>query len=190
MNRRTSFHMMASSPAEENNGLGFPSLGSSPFANSSVSQLERVTHSDVAELHEGYRLLSLNREHRPQSLNIKQMCEVLNAAGLHLHEDEVAEVIRTIDQSGCNAMTFSDFALLMTRQVDEPMFESMKSAFRFYDKQNTGYVTSSQFCEMFASMGEKSSPDELEELMNLADVDASNKIDYVKFLSRLSAKLS
>ncbi len=176
---------MASSPAEEGAGSAFPSvLPASPVAEA-VSR----NHSEIAELHEGYRLLSLNREHRPQSLTIKQMHEVSSAAGLHLHEDEIAEVIRTIDQSSCSAMTFSDFALLMTRQVDETLFEEMKSAFRFYDKNNTGFVSTSQFCEMFATMGEKSSPDELEDLLNLADVSGGNRIDYCKFLSRLCAKL-
>ena len=90
-----------------------------------------------------------------------------------------------IDTEFGGRLNFSTFLALMLKTMDKSELEDMKSAFRMYDKDNTGYVTSQQFCEMCASMGEKSSPEELSEMMMMADPEDTGRIDYSAFLTGL-----
>lgn len=147
----------------------------------------RVTHGDIAELHEGFRLLAGNNV--VQHIGSAELREVLHSVGYGNSED-LTELFRVANQQ-CKAdhLAFSEVLLLMTQSISEPMMEELISAFSLYDKHGTGFVTTGQFCEMMASFGEKSTVEEVAELMAFAEPDAAMRIDYRKFVQQLSRKL-
>lgn len=147
-----------------------------------------MTHGETAELHEGFRLLAGNKI--VQQIETKTLKETLMSVGLPATED-VDDIFRVANQQ-CMAdhLTFPEFMLLMTKQVDERMQEELKLAFRHYDKAGTGFVSIAQFCEMLATMGEKSNPDEVNEMMQFAETEGTGRIEYGRFIAKLAAKLA
>jgi Ca2+-binding EF-hand superfamily protein len=138
-------------------------------------------------MHEGFRLLAGNNV--VQQIGVKELKEVLISVGFPATED-ISDIFRVANQQ-CMAdhLTFPEFLLLMTAQVDDRMQEELKSAFRHYDKSATGFVSTAQFCEMLATMGDKSNPEEVHEMMMFADPDGTGRIEYGKMISSLALKL-
>lgn len=147
-----------------------------------------LTHGEIAELHEGFRMLAGNNV--VQQIGLKELKEVLVSVGFPAGDDLNDDIFRVANQQ-CMAdhLTFPEFVLLMSKTVDERMQEELKSAFRHYDKLGTGYVTAAQFCEMLATMGEKSSPEEVNELLMFADPEGTGRIEYGSMVAKLATKL-
>jgi calmodulin len=146
-----------------------------------------LTHGEIAELHEGFRVLAGNNV--VQQIGIQELKDVLVSVGF-LSSEDLSDIFRVSNQQ-CMAdhLTFPEFVLLMTKQVDEKMQEELKLAFRQHDKAGTGIVSTAQFCELLATMGDKSSPEEVHDMMLFADPDGTGKIEYMKLIAKLTDKL-
>ncbi|KEG05889.1 EF-hand protein 5 [Trypanosoma grayi] len=151
-----------------------------------------MSHNTITELAEGYRVLSSGE--KKVSIPRKDIFNMMQNVGLHMTEEEFQETMRVVgqgEQQSADEFTFCDFLLLMTREVDDGMVEELRTAFYHFDKQRTGFVTRKQFMEMFAMFGELSSPEELEELLTIAEQDEKEeKIDYNRFVNELAFRLN
>ncbi|CCD14628.1 unnamed protein product [Trypanosoma congolense IL3000] len=152
----------------------------------------QMSHNTIAELAEGYRVLSNGQ--KAAAIPMKDVAALMSSVGLHLSEEEFHEVMRVFgrgEQTNTEELSFKDFLALMTCEVDDTMLEEMRSAFLHYDKLRSGYVSRKQFTELFATRGECSSPEELEELLAVAEQDdMDDKIDYNKFINELAHRLN
>lgn len=165
-------------------------LGGSPVPQGSMDDSGRrspngagrplLTHGDVAELHEAFRMLS-----ETGGLTADGLLKLLRTMGHHTTEEDIADLVRGADQSGSGSITFPDFVCLLGRRVEDRAIEEMVTAFHHYDKKNSGFVSAVQFCEIFATMGEKSTPDEIDEMLLSADPHSSGRIDYMMWLRKL-----
>ncbi|ESL11085.1 EF-hand protein 5 [Trypanosoma rangeli SC58] len=151
-----------------------------------------LSHNVISELAEGFHQLGGGQKRR--IIPAKLIHETMTNVGMHLTADEFHDILRVIGQSdpqNAGELNFSDFILLMTREVDDTMGEELRSAFHYYDKQQTGFVTRKQFTELFATLGERSPPEELEELLSLAEADeVEEKIDYNRFVRELTSRVN
>lgn len=59
--------------------------------------------------------------------------------------------------------------------------EIIRETFRFIDKRGDGYITSGELRHVMLNIGEKLSDEEIDELINEADVDMDGLIDYQEF---------
>lgn len=150
----------------------------------------RLNHGAAAELQEGYRILTDGQ--KVNYINAADFFKVVQASGVHATEEEMTELLRVVHQDDRTAgLHFSEFLLLMTKEVDDGMREEMLQVFRPLDPNSTGHVTKKQFTELFVSGGENSSSEELEELLSLADApEGSDSIDYMKFIAELAVRLN
>lgn len=58
-------------------------------------------------------------------------------------------------------------------------------AFKGFDKGNTGFISAAELRNILTNLGEKISEDEVDEMINEADVDRNGQIDYVKFVNKM-----
>lgn len=149
-----------------------------------------LNHGSIAELQEGFRVLTGGKKN--SVVTHKALLDVMGYVGVHTSEEELQELLRVVHQDDRTSdLEFAEFVMLMTREVDNKMEDELLSAFQAYDKNKTGRVTKKQFSEIFLFHGEKSSPEELDELLTIADVgDESDVIDYQKFVRELKHMLN
>ena len=100
--------------------------------------------------------------------------------------DVVSSTLNILDGDFDGEISFTDFLQLMLKKVEISDVDQMRLAFRYFDKGGVGTVTTNQFVEMFATMGEQSSPEEIDEMLAFADPDGTGCIDYVSFLNNLA----
>ncbi|KAG5506633.1 hypothetical protein JIQ42_06886 [Leishmania sp. Namibia] len=149
-----------------------------------------LNHSASAELQEGYRILTNGQ--KANIVSDQDLYKAVRNCGLHTTEEEVNDLLRVVHQDERTlGLEFSEFMMLMTKEIDEQSIEEMRNAFRVLDKKNTGTITKKQFTELFVSAGEHSSAEELEELMLLAETSEElDVVDYNKLISELAIRLN
>ncbi|CAJ1006118.1 hypothetical protein Q4I28_001434 [Leishmania naiffi] len=149
-----------------------------------------LNHSASAELQEGYRILTNGQ--KASIISDKELYRAFHNCGLHTTEEEVNDLLRIVHQDEhALGLEFSEFMMLMTKEIDEQSMEEMRRAFRSLDRNNTGTITKKQFTELFVSAGEHSSAEELEELMLLAETsEESEVVDYNKLVNELAIRLN
>lgn len=149
-----------------------------------------LNHGSIAELQEGFRVLTGGKKN--SVVTPKALLEVMETVGVHTTEEELQDLLRVVHQEDRTTdLEFAEFVTLMTKEVDAKMEEEMLSAFQASDKNKSGKISRKQFSELFLMHGEKSSPEELEELLTIADAsDECDTIDYRKFVRELKLTLN
>lgn len=149
-----------------------------------------LNHGTLAELQEGFRLLTQGQKVNIVSCNA--MTDVMRSYGLHITAEELKEVLKVVHQDDrTDGLEFFEFVRLMTETVSDTMDTELRSAFAAIDSGKTGLVDRKQFTEMLVTLGEQSSMEELEEMMAFAgDCEKNGKIDYNRFISELVLRIN
>lgn len=152
---------------------------------------QQQTHSTIAELSEAFRMFTNTNGTVPTSVvTAADLQQIMGQAGMRTTEHEVAALIQAIDQNRIGNISFDEFASLMGRSVPMEEVNGMQAAFWGVDKERKGWITSNQFCELMASKGEQSSPDEVSEMLSFADPNNTGKVYYAVFLRMLGLRLT
>merc|ERR1719513_171868 len=100
-------------------------------------------------------------------------------------EADVVEMITQVDASGEGSFDLPAFLELMTKQngagfSDKSTFE----AFKVFDKEGTGMISVAELRHVLTNLGEKMSPEEVDEMVREADIGDVGQINYEHFLAR------
>merc|ERR1711864_57752 len=103
--------------------------------------------------------------------------EIMRAMGFRPTEDELKELLIEIDEDGSGEIEFGEFCqLCATFLVEDPDIETMKrelkDAFRVYDKEGLGYITT----------------ETLRGLLEELDEDGSGSMDFDEFCEMMMTK--
>lgn len=77
----------------------------------------------------------------------------------------------------------------MSANLTEEQIAEFKEAFALFDKDNNGYISSSELATVMRSLGLSPSEAEVADLMNEIDVDGNHKIEFSEFLALMSRQL-
>mmetsp|Transcript_85024 Transcript_85024/g.134318 ORF Transcript_85024/g.134318 Transcript_85024/m.134318 type:complete len:151 (+) Transcript_85024:52-504(+) len=77
----------------------------------------------------------------------------------------------------------------MADQLTEEQLEEFKEAFHLFDKDGSGYISSSELKTVMWSLGYDPTHKELMDTMNQVDVDGNDTIDFPEFLSFMARKM-
>jgi Ca2+-binding EF-hand superfamily protein len=152
---------------------------------SRVALYPSESHSNVAEIAEAFRVLT-----NEASFDAVGLHKLMKAHGhSQATEDEVRELIKAIDQTGDGVVRFQEFAALMALPVELLDVEEMKSAFEHLDREGRGWIPAADFTKLMATYGDKSTPEECEEMLRFADPEETGRVNYSIFLGTLAYRL-
>lgn len=81
-------------------------------------------------------------------------------------------------------MSFEEFAHLAARflveeeEDTEVILKELKDAFRLYDKDGLGYITTDLLKDILKELDDKMTPQDLNEMIEEIDVDKSGTVDW------------
>ncbi|XP_018324500.1 troponin C-like [Agrilus planipennis] len=120
-------------------------------------------------------------------LDLEMIGQILDMLGHQLTSDELQAIVNEIDQDGNGELSFEEFSLLASRFVveeeedTEVILKELRDAFRLYDKEGLGYITTDLLKEILKELDDKMTPADLNEMIEEIDVDGSGTVDWEEF---------
>ena len=68
------------------------------------------------------------------------------------------------------------------------MREELKEAFRIYDKEGNGYITTDQLREIISELDQRLTPEDLDGIIDEIDEDGSGTMDFDEFCAMMMSK--
>uniref|UniRef100_T1GQB5 EF-hand domain-containing protein n=1 Tax=Megaselia scalaris TaxID=36166 RepID=T1GQB5_MEGSC len=97
---------------------------------------------------------------------------ILGMLGHPLDDDMLAEIIAEVDEDG-NA---------------EAMQQELKEAFRLYDKEGNGYITTAVLREILKELDDKITNEDLDMMIEEIDSDGSGTVDFDEFMEVMTGE--
>ncbi|KAL5007929.1 hypothetical protein ScPMuIL_013510 [Solemya velum] len=134
----------------------------------------QVNYSEMKEVY------SLFDKDGDGNITTKELGPVMRTLNLNPAESELQELANEIETNGTDVLDFPDFLSIMARKLKEPpeTEESLKEAFRVFDKDGNGYLSAAELRHVMTNLGEKLSDDEVEDMIREADAEGSGQVNY------------
>ena len=119
-------------------------------------------------------------------LSADELGEIMRAMGFRPTEEELVDLVNEIDEDGSGQIEFAEFCqLCATFLVEDPDIETMKKelkdAFRIYDKEGQGYITTETLRGLIGELLAPLTDEELEGIIEELDEDGSGSMDFDEF---------
>ena len=148
--------------------------------------VEQLTEEQIIECHEAFNLFDKNGD---KTISTKELGIVMRLLGIDPTEAELQEMINEVDTDHNETIEFSQFINLMARKIkDVDSEEELIAAFKVFDKDGSGYISSTELRHIMTNLGEKLADEEADEMIREADVNNEGRINYEDFAKYIMAK--
>ncbi|PIA61537.1 hypothetical protein AQUCO_00300812v1 [Aquilegia coerulea] len=146
---------------------------------------ERFSEEQISEFKEAFAIFDKDGN---GCITTKELGTVMKSLNQQTTEAELQQMINEVDTDGNGTIDFSEFLNLMALQnKDTDLEEEYKKAFRIYDKDQNGFITATELRQVMASLGDKLTDEQLNEMVREADGDGDGKINYQEFVKMMFA---
>ena len=101
---------------------------------------------------------------------------IMRSLGTNPTEAEVQDLIKDSGET----IDFPDFCSMMAKKGVNTE-EELVDAFRVFDKEGDGHISTAEARQIMCNVGEHLPEDELDEMIREIDPDGEGRVDYVKF---------
>ncbi|XP_067135521.1 calmodulin-like [Centruroides vittatus] len=118
------------------------------------------------------------------TVNIADLGPLMRSLGFNFTDIE-----KDVDIVGFKIINFPGFLNIMARRIRETdNKQKIIEAFRLFDKEESGYVSSFKLYNIMTTLGEKLSSEEAKEMIRVAGVNEDGQINYEKFVDKMIKK--
>ncbi|CAG9788677.1 unnamed protein product [Diatraea saccharalis] len=115
-------------------------------------------------------------------IDVLKISTILNTMGQLFDDSELQALISENDPEGSGKINFDGFCNIASHFLEEEDAEAMqqelKEAFRLYDREGNGYITTSTLKEILAALDDKLSNADLDGIIAEIDTDGSGTVDF------------
>ena len=122
-------------------------------------------------------------------ITIDELRAIVEELGHTTTEAELTSLMQEMDTDENGTVEFAEFLAMMARRLMlSDNEEEILQAFKVFDKDGNGVLSAQELTGVLTTLGEKLSPEECQELLELADQDHDGQIDYREFVKLLLTK--
>ena len=148
--------------------------------------VEQLTEDQIAEIKEAFSLFDKDGD---GTITIKELEIVMRSLGQKPTESELQDMVNEVDADGNGIIDFSEFCGLMARRMkDDDTKEELLEAFKVFDRDGSGTISSEELRHVMTNLGEKLTEKEVDEMLKEADVNGDGEIDFDEFLKMMQSK--
>eukprot|EP01084_Bolivina_argentea_P195046 334703_1 len=154
-------------------------------ANSPHPGPKGLTDDEIAEFREAFNLFDVDGD---GSITSTELRTVMISLGQNPTKPELQDMINEGDTDESGTIDFPEFLTMMaTKMKDTDSEDEIKEAFRVFDKDGNGFISSAELKHVMASLGEKLTDEEVDEMIREADIDGDGQINYEEFVKIMMA---
>jgi|EP00670_Eutreptiella_braarudii_P003800 calmodulin len=147
----------------------------------SVSDLPQETVQEVRDV------FTMFDKDRSDTIPLKELGTAMRAAGTNPTEQELLDIIADVDGDSTGQIDFQQFLSLVTRKMQDYVSEEeLKTAFQTFDRDGMGYITDTELRIVMCTLGDKLTPEEMNELLTEVECDAEGNVNYEEFCKKLA----
>ncbi|XP_019758647.2 neo-calmodulin isoform X2 [Dendroctonus ponderosae] len=145
-----------------------------------------LSEDQVAEFKEAFMLFDKDED---GMITMAELGVVMRSLGQRPTETELRDMVNEVDQDGNGTIEFNEFLQMMSKKMkDADGEEELKEAFRVFDKNNDGLISSIELRHVMTSLGERLSEEEVDDMIKEADLDGDGQVNYEEFVGILTSK--
>nr|2JNF_A Chain A, Troponin C [Lethocerus indicus]CAD55595.1 troponin C [Lethocerus indicus] len=112
---------------------------------------------------------------------------ILEVLGIQQTKSTIRQLIDEFDPFGNGDIDFDSFKIIGARFLGEEvnpeqMQQELREAFRLYDKEGNGYISTDVMREILAELDETLSSEDLDAMIDEIDADGSGTVDFEEFM--------
>merc|ERR1712203_1111818 len=115
---------------------------------------------------------------------------ILSMMGHKVKPNALREIIEEIDEDGSGLLEFGEFYQLAARflieEDDEALKKELKEAFRIYDKDCMGFISTDTLKEILRELDNKLTEDDINNIIEEVDEDGSGTLDFDEFMEMMA----
>ncbi|XP_064374129.1 centrin-2-like isoform X2 [Dromaius novaehollandiae] len=120
-------------------------------------------------------------------MDVKDLKIPITALGCELRKEEMKKIISKVDEDGSGKINFESFLQVMTQKMAEPCSkEELLKAFKLFDHDGTGKISFEKLKLVAVEVGEDIMDEELQEMIDEADLDGDGQVNKQEFLRILT----
>lgn len=124
-----------------------------------------------------------------KKIDCKELGSVLRSLGMVPTDKEILDLINEVDSNASGTIELSEFLEMMSNHIQETSSEEqMRAVFKMFDKGGDGVITPASLAHVFASLGEKLTSEEIEEMISTADTHGTGRVNYEDFVAMVTSK--
>merc|ERR1712086_754626 len=125
------------------------------------------------------------------TIDTKELQVALRALGFDSKKEKVRKMIADIDLDGSGTIDFEEFVEMMTGKMgDRDSPEEIRRVFKLFDDDETGKISFRNLKRVARELGENMTDEELQEMINKADLDGDGEVNEEEFLRIMTYKHS
>lgn len=145
----------------------------------------KLTLEEINEYKAAFTLFDLDQN---GTLDEEELGSLMRSLGQNFSNAELKEITKDMNSKKIN-LEFHEFLEIMAKYRKENDDKSkLIKAFRYFDRDNTGYIQFQEFKHVLTSIAEKLNHDEIEKLEEIARADQDGKFNYKELVKNMIYK--
>jgi len=117
------------------------------------------------------------------------LSKVVRSVGQCPSQGDIADWMKEIDPDGAGFFDMPSLIALLERHYQAPPNPNdVIEAFKIFDPDSTGKISSAELRTVMTNLGEKLTNDEVQAMLKEADPQNTGKIDYAEFVKHMASQ--
>jgi len=165
-----------------------PSSAKKAGGRDAVTARPGIPEWQMQELREAFDLFDTDGS---GTIDTKELQVALRALGFDSKKEKVRKMIADIDLDGSGTIDFEEFVEMMTGKMgDRDSPEEIRRVFKLFDDDETGRISFRNLKRVARELGENMTDEELQEMINKADLDGDGEVNEEEFMRIMTYKHS